>query len=74
MTRTATHYTVKVDIGGLSGVLAPLLGKQPPDSHVWILGGDAPVFVRSEQPLFGRTVVAHRAGQPCLARERSTKP
>jgi hypothetical protein len=52
MTRTATHYILKVDIGGLSGVLAPLLGKQPPDSHVWILGGDAPAFVRSEQPLF----------------------
>ena len=32
MGRTATHYILKVDIGGLSGVLAPLLGKQPPDS------------------------------------------
>ena len=52
MTRTATHYTVKVEIGGLSGILAPLLGKQPPDSHVWILGGDAPAFVRSKQPLY----------------------
>ena len=51
-TRTATHYTLKVDIGGLSGVLAPLLGKQPPDSHVWILGGEAPAFVKSEQPLY----------------------
>jgi hypothetical protein len=50
--RTATHYVLKVDIGGLSGVLAPLLGKQPPDSHVWIHGGEAPAFVRSEQPLY----------------------
>ena len=50
--RTATHYILKVDIGGLSGVLAPLLGKQPPDSHVWILGGEAPAFVKSEQPLY----------------------
>ena len=50
--RTATRYKLKVDIGGLSGVLAPLLGKQPPDSHVWILGGDAPAFVKSEQTLF----------------------
>jgi hypothetical protein len=48
----ATHYMLKVDIGGLSGLLAPLVGKQPPDSHVWILGGDAPAFVKSEQPLF----------------------
>jgi hypothetical protein len=52
LSRTATRYVLKVDIGGLSGLLAPLVGKQPPDSHVWILGGDAPAFVRSEQPLY----------------------
>jgi hypothetical protein len=50
--RKATHYVLKVDIGGLSGLVAPLLGKQPPDSHVWILGGDAPTFVKSEQTLY----------------------
>jgi hypothetical protein len=50
--RKATHYVLKVDIGGLSGLLAPLLGKQPPDSHVWILEGEAPAFVKSEQPLY----------------------
>jgi hypothetical protein len=50
--RRATHYVLKVDIGGIKGVLAELLGKQPPDSHVWILGGEAPAFVKAEQPLF----------------------
>jgi hypothetical protein len=50
--RKATHYVVKVEIGGISGLLAPLLGKQPPDSHVWILRGEAPAFVRSEAPLY----------------------
>jgi hypothetical protein len=50
--RRATHYVLKVEIGGIAGVLAPLLGKQPPDSHVWILGGEAPAFVKSEQPLY----------------------
>ena len=50
--RTATHYVVKVEIGGVSGLLAPLIGKQPPDSHVWILGGEVPAFVKSEQPLY----------------------
>ena len=48
----ATHYVLKVEIGGISGLLAPLLGKQPPDSHVWILGGEAPAFVKAEQPLY----------------------
>jgi hypothetical protein len=50
--REATDYILKVELGGISGLLAPLLGKQPPDSHVWILGGDAPAFVKSEQPFF----------------------
>jgi hypothetical protein len=38
--RKATHYVVKVEIGGAAGLVAPLLGKQPPDTHVWILGGE----------------------------------
>jgi hypothetical protein len=50
--REAIHYVVKVDIGGIAGVVAPILGKQPPDSHVWILGGEAPAFVRSETPSY----------------------
>lgn len=50
--RTATHYVLEVDIGGLKGLIAPLVGKQPPDSHVWILGGKAPAFVKSEQPFY----------------------
>jgi hypothetical protein len=50
--RQATHYVLKVEIGGLAGLIAPLVGKQPPDSHVWILEGEAPAFVRSEAPMF----------------------
>jgi hypothetical protein len=51
-TRKAIHYVVKVEIGGLAGVVAGLLGKEPPDTHVWIQGGDAPGFLKSEGPLF----------------------
>lgn len=51
-TRKATRYVVRIEIGGLAGVLAPLLDKKPPDSYVWILGGEAPAFVRSEGPLY----------------------
>lgn len=50
--RKASHFVLKVEIGGLSGLVAPLLGKQPPDNHVWILGGDGPAFVRAEAPLY----------------------
>lgn len=50
--RRATHFVLKVKIGGISGVIAPLVGKQPPDAHVWILAGEAPAFVRAEQPFY----------------------
>ena len=42
MARKATHYVVKIEIGGMAGLIAPLLGKQPQDTHVWIQGGEAP--------------------------------
>lgn len=50
--RKATHYVVKFELGGLTGAVAPLLKKQPPDVHVWILAGEAPAFVKSEGPLY----------------------
>lgn len=51
-TRRATQYVLIVEIGGVTGLVARLAGKQPPDSHVWILGGEAPAFVQSTQPLY----------------------
>jgi hypothetical protein len=50
--RKATRYAVKVEIGGVVGLLGPLLGKQPEDTHVWILHDEAPAFVKSEGPLY----------------------
>jgi hypothetical protein len=46
--RSAMRHAIKVELGGLTGVVAPLLGKQPEDIHVWVLGGKAPAFVRME--------------------------
>lgn len=48
----ATRYDIKVDIGGIKGVLAPLVGKQPSDTHVWISTGSCPGFLKSEGPSF----------------------
>jgi hypothetical protein len=48
----AMHYVIKVEIGGVAGVVAPIVGKQPPDTHVWIEESSAPTFVRLEGPLF----------------------
>jgi len=52
VTRKATNYRVKVEIGGVKGMIAPIVGKQPPDTHVWILNGRAPTFLRSEGTLY----------------------
>jgi hypothetical protein len=49
----AIHYVVKVKIGGVAGVLAGMVGKQPPDTHAWVVGDGAPAFVKSEGPLYG---------------------
>ncbi len=50
--RVARHYILKVDIGGLAGIVAPFVGKEPPDSHVWIMEGNAPAFIKSQSPMF----------------------
>jgi hypothetical protein len=49
----AIHYVVKVKIGGVAGLVAHLMGKQPPDTQAWVLSDDAPAFVRSDGPLYG---------------------
>jgi hypothetical protein len=48
----ATRYVVKIDIGGVAGVAAKVVGKQPPPIHIWIAAGNAPVFLKSEGPLY----------------------
>jgi hypothetical protein len=48
----AIHYRIKIDIGGIGGVVAPIVGKQPPDLRVWVVGGKAPGFLRLEGPLY----------------------
>jgi hypothetical protein len=50
--RKATDFDVKVEIGGVAGVVAPLVGKQPPDTHIWMSTGASPTFIQSEGPLY----------------------
>jgi hypothetical protein len=52
VSRKATRYVVKINIGGVAGVVAPLVGKQPKDTHVWMQGGTAPVLLKSEGQLY----------------------
>ena len=50
--RKASKYVVKVDLRGVAGVVAPLIGKQPPDTSIWITEGEAPTFAKMEGPFY----------------------
>jgi hypothetical protein len=50
--KTAVHYVLKPELGMWLGFFARLLGRLPPDEHVWILTDEVPAFVRFEGPLF----------------------
>jgi len=47
----ALHFAINIELGGLAGMIAPLLGKAPPEIQLWVLGGNAPTFLRSQGPL-----------------------
>ena len=57
LTYKAQHYVVHIKIPGAAGVVAPLIGKKPPDIHLWILKSEAPSFVEFEGPLSQDTPV-----------------
>jgi hypothetical protein len=50
--RTATRYLIDLEIGGIAGIFAAAVGKEPPDLRYWIIGGEAPAFVKFEGPFF----------------------
>lgn len=51
------HYVVHIKVPGAAGVVAPLLGKKPPDLHLWVLKSEAPTFIEFEGPLSEDTPV-----------------
>jgi hypothetical protein len=50
--RRATDFTLHIELGGVAGVVAPLIGKEPADYHIWLQNGSPPAFVREEGPLY----------------------
>jgi hypothetical protein len=52
VSKKALHYNIKILIGGVVGLVAPLVGKAPPDIELWVVGGDAPTFLREKGQSF----------------------
>jgi hypothetical protein len=50
--RKALQYEIKIELGGIVGLIAPVVGKEPPNIYMWIEGGEVPVFLRETGPLF----------------------
>ena len=50
--RKAIHYEIRIDLGGVSGMVAPMIGMQPPNIQLWIIGGPAPSFLREQGPIY----------------------
>ncbi len=50
--RMATMYRIHIELDGVIGVVAPIIGKQPEDIRVWMLGGDAPAILKVEGQMY----------------------
>jgi hypothetical protein len=50
--KKVTRHLVKLEIGGLTGVIASLIGKDPPALRYWLVAGDVPAFARFEGAMF----------------------
>jgi hypothetical protein len=50
--KQAARHLVNLEIGGLTGVVASLIGKSPPDLRYWIAVGAIPAFVRFEGAMY----------------------
>ena len=51
-TRKGSHFVVKIELGGIAGAVAPLIGKEPHDIHIWISTGEVPTFLRWQGPMY----------------------
>ena len=62
--RKASIFRIKLEIGGIAGAIAPLVGKQPDDVLVWVVQGEVPALVREVGSLFpnGPTVSVELSG------------
>lgn len=50
--KKAIRYLMKLELGGLTGVIAPLIGKEPPETRYWFVAGDVPAFARFQGAMF----------------------
>jgi hypothetical protein len=50
--RSVIRYVMKLELGGVAGMIAPLIGKEPPDLRYWLVPGEVPAFAKFEGAMF----------------------
>lgn len=44
--RWARVFNIHIEVGGITGAVAPLIGEQPSDIKVWVMDGSVPTFLK----------------------------
>ena len=66
----AQEYLLKIEITGVKGKIAPLVGKQPQDIYLWLAKSEAPTFLKfrgqmyEDGPVWQMELAAPREGPP----------
>ncbi len=50
--RQAKKYNIHIELGGIAGVVAPVIGKQPHDLKIWVADGEVPTVVKTMGELY----------------------
>lgn len=48
----AQEYLLKIEITGVKGKIAPIVGKQPQDIHLWLAKSESPTFLKFRGQLY----------------------
>jgi hypothetical protein len=52
MHQTASKLEIKVQLSGVVGLVAPIIGKEPRTSYAWMAGGRVPMFIRLQTQFY----------------------
>jgi hypothetical protein len=50
--KTASKLELKVQLGGVAGLVAPIIGKEPRTSYAWMAEGRVPMFIRIQTQFY----------------------
>lgn len=50
--QTAKKLQLKVDLGGVAGFIAPIIGKEPKPTYAWMVDGQIPMFMRIQTQFY----------------------